>query len=90
MQGLQRLGPDIGPDIGLDIDLGKNTSAALVRVGGGRKSARAPESPLCGPNRRGSYPRSSDSAFFASLKLGLIFNARSSCCRACSGWCAFW
>lgn len=36
-----------------------------------------------------NYPCSSDSAFFASLKLGLIFNARSSCWRAWSSRCAF-
>jgi hypothetical protein len=36
-----------------------------------------------------SYPRSSDNAFFASLLLGLIFNTRSNCCRASTGWFAF-
>ncbi len=36
------------------------------------------------------YPRSSASALRASLLLGLIFNARSSCWRACAGWFAFW
>jgi hypothetical protein len=36
-----------------------------------------------------TYPWSSDSAFLASLLLGLIFNARSNCWRACAGWLAF-
>ena len=35
------------------------------------------------------YPRSSDNAFRASLLFGLIFKARSNCCRACAGWFAF-